>query len=67
MVRMKPQNLVTGLPVRTWRRRHESARHCTIPVGVVVERRKAESPWVDRWRADRALPGTPDSRRGRSS
>jgi hypothetical protein len=31
-----------------------------IPVGVVVERRKAESPWIDfTWRAAAALAGEP--------
>ena len=31
-----------------------------IPVGVVVERRKAESPWIDfTWRPVTALPGAP--------
>ena len=31
-----------------------------IPVGVVVERRKAESQWIDfTWRATTVLPGTP--------
>jgi hypothetical protein len=33
-----------------------------IPVGVVVERRKAKSPWVDYvWRPITALPGAPDT------
>jgi hypothetical protein len=32
-----------------------------LPVGVVVERRKAKSPWADYvWRAVAALPGVPD-------
>jgi Protein of unknown function (DUF3305) len=32
-----------------------------LPVGVVVERRNAKSPWVDHvWRAVAALPGVPD-------
>ena len=34
-----------------------------IPVGVVVERRKAESQWIDfTWRATTVLPGTPAAR-----
>ena len=34
----------------------------TTSVGVVVERRKAKSPWVDYvWRPIAALPGTPDT------
>ena len=34
----------------------------TTSVGVVVERRKAKSPWVDHvWRPIAALPGTPDT------
>jgi Protein of unknown function (DUF3305) len=33
-----------------------------IPVGVVVERRKAKSPWVDFvWRPLAVLPGVPDA------
>ena len=33
-----------------------------IPVGIIVERRKARSPWVDFvWRAVAALPGLPDA------
>ncbi|MEI8151278.1 MAG: DUF3305 domain-containing protein [Hyphomicrobiales bacterium] len=33
-----------------------------IPVGVVVERRKADSPWIDfTWRPLAALPGEPDA------
>ena len=33
-----------------------------IPVGVVVERRKAKSPWVDFvWRPVAVLPGVPDA------
>jgi hypothetical protein len=33
-----------------------------IPVGVVIERRKATSPWVDfLWRPIAALPGIPDA------
>lgn len=34
----------------------------TIPVGVVVERRKSKSPWVDFvWRPVAILPGVPDA------
>lgn len=34
----------------------------TIPVGVVIERRKAKSPWVDFvWRPVAVLPGVPDA------
>jgi hypothetical protein len=33
-----------------------------IAVGVVVERRKAESPWIDfTWRATTVLPGAPEA------
>jgi hypothetical protein len=33
-----------------------------IPVGVVVERRKAQSPWIDfTWRPATVLPGAPDT------
>jgi hypothetical protein len=33
-----------------------------IPVGVVVERRKAKSPWLDfLWRPVSVLPGTPSA------
>jgi hypothetical protein len=33
-----------------------------IPVGVVVERRKAASPWIDfTWRPAMVLPGRPDA------
>jgi uncharacterized protein DUF3305 len=33
-----------------------------IPVGVVVERRKAASPWIDfSWQAVAVLPGQPDA------
>jgi hypothetical protein len=33
-----------------------------IPVGIVVERRKAKSPWADFvWRAVAALPGVPET------
>jgi hypothetical protein len=34
----------------------------TIPVGVVIERRKAKSPWIDFvWRPTAALPGLPET------
>src|SRR5689334_4799990 len=34
----------------------------TIPVGVVVERRRSKSPWVDFvWRPTAVLPGVPDA------
>jgi Protein of unknown function (DUF3305) len=34
----------------------------SIPVGVVVERRKAKSPWIDFvWRPIAVLPGLPDA------
>lgn len=34
----------------------------SIPVGVVVERRKAKSPWIDHvWRPITVLPGVPDT------
>ena len=64
-MRMKPQNLVTGLPVRhleavTVELRPRSRR---IPVGVVVERRKAREPWIDfLWRPVAVLAGVPDTR-----
>lgn len=33
-----------------------------LPVGVVVERRKAQSPWIDfTWKPVTALPGLPDA------
>src|ERR1700740_3345916 len=33
-----------------------------IPVGIVVERRKAASPWIDfLWRPVAVLPGRPDA------
>jgi hypothetical protein len=36
--------------------------HARIPVGVVVERRKAMSPWVDAvWRSVAVLGGVPDA------
>jgi hypothetical protein len=39
-----------------------SAPDHRIPVGVVVERRKATSPWIDVvWRAVAVLPGAPDT------
>ncbi|MBV8169469.1 MAG: DUF3305 domain-containing protein [Alphaproteobacteria bacterium] len=39
-----------------------SAPDQRIPVGVVVERRKATSPWIDVvWRAVAVLPGAPDT------
>jgi len=38
------------------------APQATASVGVVVERRKAKSPWVDHvWRPIAALPGAPDT------
>lgn len=34
----------------------------SIPIGVVIERRKAKSPWVDFvWRPVAVLPGVPDA------
>jgi len=39
-----------------------SAALARIPVGVVVERRKAKSPWLDfLWRPVSVLPGTPSA------
>jgi hypothetical protein len=39
-----------------------SSPHARIPVGVVVERRKATSPWADViWRPVAVLPGLPDA------
>jgi hypothetical protein len=36
--------------------------HACIPVGVVVERRKATSPWIDAiWRSVAVLGGVPDA------
>lgn len=33
-----------------------------IPIGVVVERRRADSPWIDfTWRPTAVLPGTPET------
>ena len=63
-LRMKPQNLLTGLPIK-----HLEAATLSpaaipllrIPVGVVVERRKTDSPWVDFiWRGVGVLPGEPE-------
>ncbi len=35
----------------------------TIPVGVVVERQKAQSQWIDHtWRPSSVLPGIPDAK-----
>ena len=35
----------------------------TIPVGVVVERQKAQSQWIDHtWRPSAVLPGIPDAK-----
>ena len=47
VLRLKPQNLVTGLPIRHQgggQLRSTALAH--IPVGVVVERRKAKSMWA---------------------
>ena len=39
-----------------------SAPDLTIPVGVVVERRPATSPWLDHvWQAVAVLPGVPET------
>ncbi|MEA2874011.1 MAG: hypothetical protein QOH67_3987, partial [Hyphomicrobiales bacterium] len=39
-----------------------TARHVTIPVGIVVERAKAASQWIDYlWRPVAALAGEPDT------
>jgi len=46
VLRLKPQNLVTGLPIRHWSGNVSTALK-SIPVGVVVERRKAASEWID--------------------
>jgi hypothetical protein len=36
-----------------------------LPVGVVIERRKAKSPWIDFvWRPVAVLPGVPEAERG---
>ena len=60
---MKPQNLVTGLPIRHLEAVTEQrSRSSRIPVGVVVERRKAASPWIDFiWRPIAVLAGQPDT------
>ena len=37
--------------------------HATIALGVVVERRKAKSPWIDFvWRPTAVLPGRPEAK-----
>jgi len=60
---MKPQNLLRGLRSNTWRRQLNPAATplLRILVGVVVERRKADSPWVDFvWRGVGVLPDEPE-------
>ena len=61
VLRLKPQNLLTGLPVRrSGGGELTSAALVSIPVGVVVERHKATSPWLDFvWRPVSVLPGVP--------
>jgi hypothetical protein len=64
MLRMKPQNLVTGLPIAHF---GGSAVNVVpalakIAVGIVVARRKADSPWIDfTWKPVAALAGLPDA------
>ena len=63
VLRMKPQNLVTGLPVQPGGAElSRPVALVAIPVGVVVERRKATSPWIDHvWRPVAVLAGVPDA------
>ena len=64
VLRMKPQNLLTGLPVRPSGDGDVSRPPplMSIPVGVVIERRKAKSAWADFvWRPVAVLPGVPDA------
>ena len=64
MLRMKPQNLVTGLPIAQLEAVVMSSAPALarIAVGVVVERRKAKSPWIDfTWRPVSVLAGLPDA------
>ena len=63
VLRLKPQNLVTGLPVRhSGGRELNSTALVSISVGVVVERHKATSPWVDFvWRPVSVLAGVPSA------
>ena len=62
---MKPQNLVTGLPVRASGGGHMSAAPplATIPVGVVVERSKGASAMgrLSLARRSAVLTGVPDT------
>ena len=61
ILRIKPQNLLTGLPGRASGDRDVSAL-VRIPVGVVVERRKAMSQWADFvWQPVAVLPDAPDT------
>ena len=62
---MKPQNLLTGLPIRESGGRDMSHAEplVRIPVGVVIERRKAKSAWADFvWRPVAVLPARPGGR-----
>ena len=64
VLRMKPQNLVTGLPIRHLEAVDMSAPQPTIQVGVIVERAKAQSQWVDfLWRPTAVLAGEPETPR----
>ncbi len=61
-LRLKPQNLITGLPLRQAAEIVQliSTALQRIPVGVIVERRKARSPWADHiCRAVNVLAGVP--------
>ena len=64
MLRMKPQNLVDrpADPPSGGGRHERRAPLVRIPVGVVVERSKAASPWIDFiWRPVAVLPGQPET------
>ena len=65
LLRLKPQNLVTGLPVRAPGARDMSPAATPlmrIPVGVVVARHKAASQWIDyTWAPVAVLHGVPET------
>ena len=64
LIRMKPQNLVTGLPIKPsgGGRMSVVTPIATIAVGVVVERSKGASLWSDfLWRPVSVLTGVPET------
>jgi hypothetical protein len=57
---LKPQNLISGLPSERGGSQLRSTALALIPVGVVVERRKAKSVWADfLWRPVSVFVGKP--------